>query len=135
MVSDWACTPPTAQSTRIGPVQDAEAPLHLDGEIDVAGGVDEVDAGVAPGDGGGGAGDGDAAFLLQLHVVHGGAGALAMHLLHAMDPPRVIEDALAQGGLARVDARRMPILRSRAKSIVCRKAGQGTDALGKRGNP
>ena len=31
-----------------GPVQDAQAALDLDGEIDVAGRIDEVDPGVAP---------------------------------------------------------------------------------------
>ena len=85
------------------PVQDAEAALDLDGEIDVAGRIDEVDAGVVPVDRGGGAGDGDAAFLFQFHVVHGGAAAVAVDLLHAMDSPGVIQDPLAQGGLARVD--------------------------------
>ena len=59
------------------PVEHAEAPLHLDGEIDVAGRVDQVDRGVAPLDLRGGAGDGDAAFLFQFHVVHGGAAAAA----------------------------------------------------------
>ena len=57
------------------PVQHAEAALDLDGEIDVAGGVDEVDRRIVPRDRGGGAGDGDAALLLQVHVVHGGAVA------------------------------------------------------------
>jgi hypothetical protein len=47
-------------------------PLHLDGEVDVAGRVDDVDAVVLPEAGGGGGGDGDAALALLLHPVHGG---------------------------------------------------------------
>ena len=88
------------------PVQHAQAPLDLDGEIDVAGGVDEVDPGVAPLDGGRGAGDGDAALLFEFHVVHGGAGAVAMHFLHAVDSTGIVQDPLAERGLARVDVRR-----------------------------
>jgi hypothetical protein len=68
-----------------GPVQDAQAAFDLDREVDVAGGVDEVDGVVEPLDLGGGAGDGDAAFPLQVHVIHGGAAVIAMHFLHAMD--------------------------------------------------
>ena len=92
-----------------GPVQHAEAPLHFDGEIDVAGRVDQVDRGIAPLDLRGGAGDGDAAFLFQLHVVHRGAAAtLVVDFLHAVDPAGVVQDALAERGLARVDVGRNP---------------------------
>ena len=85
------------------PVQHAETSLDLDGEIDVARRIDEVDVVAVPLDRGSGAGDGDAALALQFHVVHGGAGAAAFDLLHAVDAAGVEEDPLAEGGLARVD--------------------------------
>ncbi len=53
-----------------GAVEDAQRALDFDGEVDVAGGVDEVDVEAAPGDGGGGGGDGDAALALLGHPVH-----------------------------------------------------------------
>ena len=82
-------------------VEDAQRALDLDGEVDVAGGVDDVDAVVAPEAGGGGGGDGDAALPLLLHPVH--RGGAVVDLAHAVDPARVEEDALGQGGLAGVD--------------------------------
>ncbi len=84
-----------------GAVEDAQRALHLDGEVDVARGVDDVDPVVAPRAGGGGGGDGDAALLLLDHPVHG-RGAF-VHLTDLVVAPRVIEDALGRGGLARVD--------------------------------
>ena len=88
-----------------GPVQDAQAALDFDGEIDVAGRVDQIDRGLVPLHLRGGAGDGDAAFPLQLHVVHRGAAALraVVHFLHAVDAAGVEQYPLAQGRLARVD--------------------------------
>ena len=53
-----------------GAVEHAQRPLHLDGEVDVARRVDDVDAVVVPEGGGGGGGDGDAALLLLHHPVH-----------------------------------------------------------------
>ena len=86
------------------PVEHAQRALHLDGEVDVAGRVDDVDVMVRPLAVGGRRGDGDAALLLELHEVHGGAGVvLAPHLVDAVDPLGVEEDALGQRGLARVD--------------------------------
>src|SRR5437660_12851529 len=54
----------------------------------------------------GGAGDRDSALLFELHVVHGRAVTPALDLLHFVDAAGVIEDALAEGRLARVDVRR-----------------------------
>jgi hypothetical protein len=82
-------------------VEDAQRALDLDGEVDVAGRVDDVDPVIAPVAGGGGGGDGDAALPLLLHPVHGG-GAF-VHFADAVDPTRIKEDALGQGGLAGVD--------------------------------
>ena len=84
-----------------GAVEDAQGPLHLDGEVDVARGVDDVDPVVAPAAGGGGRGDRDAALLLLDHPVHGG-GAF-VHLTDLVVAAGVVEDALGRGGLARVD--------------------------------
>ncbi len=46
-------------------------------------------------------GDRDPALPLLLHPVHGGGAVV--HLAHAMDPARVEEDPLGQGGLAGID--------------------------------
>jgi hypothetical protein len=43
-VSDCGCTPATAPNTSDGAVEHAQRALHLDGEVDVARGVDDVDA-------------------------------------------------------------------------------------------
>ena len=82
-------------------VEDAQAALHFDREIDVPRGVDDVDAVVAPEAGGRGGGDRDAAFPFLLHPVH--RGGAFVHLAHAVDAARIKEDALGQGGLAGVD--------------------------------
>ncbi|MCY1272303.1 hypothetical protein D9M70_208790 [compost metagenome] len=86
-------------------IQHAQGTLHLDGEIDVAGGVDDVDAEflqllarAGPEGGGGRRGDGDAALLLLDHPVHG-RGAV-VHLAHLVVDPGVVEDPLGGGGLA-----------------------------------
>jgi hypothetical protein len=77
---------------------------HLDGEVHVAGRVNDVDVVAAPVDVGGGRLDGDAPLPLQLHGVHGGAHVvLALDLVHLVDAARVVQDALGQCGLARVD--------------------------------
>ena len=52
---------------------------------------------------GGGAGDRDAALLLEVHVVHGGAVAAALHFFDLVDAAGVEQDPLAERRLARVD--------------------------------
>ena len=84
-------------------VEDAQATLHLDGEIDVARGVDEVDVAVVPLHARGGTGDRDPALPLEIHVVHGRAITAALHFLDAVDTAGVKEDALGEGRLAGVD--------------------------------
>ena len=74
------------------PVQHAQRAFDLDGEVDVAGGVDQVDDVVVPLDLGGGGGDGDAALALQVHVVHRGPAVAAFDLLHAVDAAGVIQE-------------------------------------------
>ena len=82
-------------------VENAQRTLDLDGEVDVAGSVDDVDAVVVPDARRGSRGDGDAPLLLLRHVVHG-RGAV-VHLADLVALPGVVEDALGRGGLARVD--------------------------------
>ena len=86
---------------RDGTVEDAQRALDLDGEVDVAGGVDDVDAVVVPDARGGGRGDGDATLLLLRHVVHGRRAVVDLADLVAL--AGVVEDALGRRGLARVD--------------------------------
>ena len=82
-------------------VEHAERPLDLDGEVDVARRVDDVDLLVFPVDRGGGRGDRDPSFLLQLHVVH--HRPLTLDLLDHVGAAGVVQDALGECGLARVD--------------------------------
>ena len=82
-------------------VEHAQRALDLDGEVDVAGRVDDVDLAVGPVRSGGRGRDGDAALLLLDHVVHH-RGAL-VDLTDLVRATGVVEDALGGGGLARVD--------------------------------
>ena len=59
-----------------GTVEHAQRAFNFNGEVNVAGGVDDVDAAVFPEAGGGGRGNGDAAFLFLLHPVHGGGAVV-----------------------------------------------------------
>jgi len=82
-------------------VENAQRPLDLDGEVDVAGRVDDVDGVVVPLAGGGGRRDRDAPLLLLGHPVH--RGGAFVHLTDLVVLPRVVEDPLGRRGLARVD--------------------------------
>ena len=82
-------------------VEHAQAAFDLDGEIDVAGRIDDVDAMVAPETGGRGGRDRDAAFLLLHHPVHG-RGTL-VHFTDFVVDPGVVEDSLGGGGLTGID--------------------------------
>src|SRR5207253_8990168 len=89
-------------------VEHAQATLDLDGEVDVAGGVDDVDPVLGPITRGPEAGrrrgrDRDPALLLLLHPVHG-RGAL-MDLADLVGLAGIIEDALGRRRLAGVDVR------------------------------
>ncbi|GAA3097734.1 hypothetical protein GCM10017687_05760 [Streptomyces echinatus] len=83
------------------PVQDAQGALDLVGEVDMAGGVDEVDAMAVPGaaDRGGEDGDATVAFL-RVEVGDGGA---VVHLAPLVGGARRVQDPLGDGGLAGVD--------------------------------
>jgi hypothetical protein len=91
-------------------VEHAQRTLDLDGEVDVARGVDDVDPVLGPlpslgrpEAGGRGGRDRDPALLLLLHPVHG-RGAL-MDLADLVGLAGVVKDALGRRGLAGVDVR------------------------------
>ncbi|MNZ62489.1 hypothetical protein D3C78_806140 [compost metagenome] len=89
-----------------GAIEHAQRTFHLDGEVDVAGGIDDVETVLVgellgralPEGRGRRRGDGDAAFLFLGHPVHG-RGAI-VHLAHLVVDPGVEQDALGGRGLA-----------------------------------
>ena len=86
-----------------GTVEHAQRALHLNGEVDVARGVNDVDLVVIPETGGGGGGDGDPALLLLFHPVHGGGAVV--HLTDLVAHTGVVEDALGCRRLAGINVR------------------------------
>ena len=84
-------------------VDDAQRTLHLDGEIDVAGSVYQIDLVVFPLRGDGCRRDGDTALLLLLHEVHGGLTVVCFtdFTVHAGE----VKDTLRAGGFARINMR------------------------------
>ena len=86
-----------------GAVEDAQRALDLDGEVDVTGGVDDVDLVLLPPAGGRSRGDRDATLLLLLHPVH--RGSAVVDLTDLVGDTGVEQDALGGGRLAGVDVR------------------------------
>jgi len=84
-----------------GAIEHAQRTLDLDGEVDVAGGVDDVQAVVLPEAGRRSRGDRDATLLLLRHPVHR-SGAV-MDFADLMGLAGVVEDALGRRRLARID--------------------------------
>ncbi len=84
-------------------VEHAQRALDLDGEVDVARRVDEVQLVALPAEGGGRGGDGDAALALLRHPVH--LRLAVVDLADLVDAPAVEEEALGDRGLAGVDVR------------------------------
>lgn len=71
-------------------VEDSKGTFYLDGEVDVAGCVDDVDVGVFPLAEGGGTLDGDALFAFQVHAVHLGAHSIfSTYIVNCLDSARV----------------------------------------------
>src|SRR5690606_23622871 len=93
---------------RDGAVEYAQRTLDLNGEVDVAGGIDDVEAAqpaiaTLPVGRRRSGRDGDAALLLLLHPVH--RGRAIMGLADLVRLSRVIQDTLGRRGLAGVDVR------------------------------
>ena len=90
-----------------GAVEYAERTLHLDGEVHVSRGINQVNlilmVLVVPERRGSGRGDGDTALLLLDHPVHGGAALV--HLADFVGLARVEKDTLRCGGLTGIDVR------------------------------
>mgnify|MGYP005639562169 CR=1 FL=1 len=95
--SDYLAAAPDAA------VEDFQRAVDLDGEIDVAGCIDDVNVRVVPRGVGCRGGDCDTPLLLQFHVIHGRTGATTLDLFNFVNAAGVEEDSLAQGCLARVD--------------------------------
>ncbi len=84
-----------------GAVENAERTLHLDGEVHVTGGIDDVDLVLVPETGRRRRRDRDAAFLLLRHPVH--RGCTIVHLTDLVGDAGVVQDALGGSGLASID--------------------------------
>ena len=100
-VSVCGSTPWLPSSTQTAPSSTRKRSLDFDGEVDVAGRVDDVEALVAPEGGRRGGGDGDAALLLLLHPVHGRGAVVDFADLVRL--AGIIEDALGGRRLPGVD--------------------------------
>ena len=89
-------------------VQNAQGTLDLNGEVDVARGIDDVETGLGelvlaalPVAGGSGGGDGDTTLLLLRHPVH--RGGTVVGLADLVVDAGIVEDTLGGGRLAGVD--------------------------------
>ena len=97
---------PHAAKNRHRAVQHAERPLHLDGEIDVSGRVDQVDLGAQPREVRRRRGDRDPTLPLLRQVIH--LRVAVVDLPHPVGDPGVVEEPLGEGRLPRVDVRDDP---------------------------
>ena len=84
-----------------GTVENAQGTLHLDGKIDVAGRVDDIQPLSEPVRRGGSRRDGDASFLLLLHPVH--SRSAVVHFADFMRLAGIEQDALGRRRLTGVD--------------------------------
>ena len=84
-------------------VEDAQGALNLNGEVDVTGGVDDVDLVVLPEAGGCCGGNGNTSLLLLSHPVHSGSAVVG--LTDLVVNTGVEQNALSGGGLTGVDVR------------------------------
>ncbi len=97
-----------------GTVKNTEGAFDFDGEVDVAGSVDDVDGVLGgfvgfvvseiPVDVGCGRLNGDAFFTFEIHRVHFGPDAVfSAHFMDGVDASCIKEDALCERGFSRVD--------------------------------
>ena len=82
-------------------VENAHGTLHLDGEVDVPGGVDDVDPMILPAGGDGSGGDGDATLALLSHPV-GDCGTV-VHLTDLVNHTGIEQNPFCRGGFARIN--------------------------------
>ncbi len=82
-------------------VKNLERTVNFDGEIDVAGGVDDVELVASPEASGGGGLDGDAALCFLVHEVHGGCAVV--DLTDFVDLAGELENAFGGGRFTRID--------------------------------
>ena len=125
-VSDWGSHAADRAEHDDGAVEHAQGALHLDGEVDVARGVDDVDAVLVatcpcrPERGRGSGRDGDAALLLLLHPVHGGLAVV--DLADLVDYAGVEEDPLGVVVLPASMWAMMPMFRFNGFRLAQRKS-------------
>ncbi len=81
-------------------VQHSHRTLHLDGEVHMAGGVDELQQVLAPGRLRHGGGNGDAVPLLLDQIVH--VSRAIMNLANLIGGAGIEKDALGERGLTRI---------------------------------
>jgi len=87
-----------------GTIEDPQGAFDFDGEVDVSGGVDDVDVVSFPDAVGSGGLDGDPTLSFELHGIHFRAHVvLSLHLVNRVDSLGVEEDSLGESGLSRVD--------------------------------
>src|SRR6185369_7538677 len=84
-------------------VEHAQRTLDFNGEVDVAGGVDDVQTLAVPERGGRSGGDRDATLLLLLHPIH--RRGTFVHFADLVALAGVIKDALGGRGLTGIDMR------------------------------
>jgi hypothetical protein len=99
-----------------GTIQHAKRALHLDGKIDVPGGVDDIDAVALPMGGGGGGSDRDATLLLLLHPVHRGIAVvrLADLIIHS----GIVENPFGRSRLTGVNVGHDPDISGHLKGNI-----------------
>ena len=98
-VSDCVAQPRlTAQEQSYCTIEDAEAPLHFDSEIDVTGRINNIDTLIAPETGCSGRRDRDSALLLLDHPIH--RRCAFMHFADLVVDPGVVEHTLGRGRFA-----------------------------------
>ena len=86
---------------RNGSVQNTKRTLHLDGEINVSGSIDDIDTMSLPIARSSGRSDGDTALLLLDHPVHLRVSVLG--IAHLVDLARIEQNSLGQSGLTRIN--------------------------------
>ena len=84
-----------------GTVQNTQGALHLNGEVHVTRGIDDVQTAALPEASGCSGSDGDAALLLLGHPVHGGGTVVGLTDLVVLTG--VEQDTLGGGGLTGID--------------------------------